>query len=192
MTLGINSAEEGVEFLVKLDSGWPNVSDYSVKLPEKGAWETIRIPVRDILANSNRFSPGGYADINKMVNLVVLEPTGTMSADVDNIRFEINPELAPQDKSGWVLSLPKDKKYVSAAILPNSRPVTVRYFQRSAYTFVTNTIADWKIDHQKSEVITNFKTISQQYEGFSSPLLLDCIPTITSTIQVFLKKLEVK
>ena len=53
-----------------------------------------------------------------MVNLVVLEPTGTMSADVDNIRFEINPELAPQDKSGWVLSLPKDKKYVSAAIFP--------------------------------------------------------------------------
>jgi len=174
--LRINSAEEGVEFLVKLDSGWPNVSDYSVKLPEKGAWETIRVPVRDILANSNRFSPGGYADINKMVNLVVLEPTGTMSADVDNIRFEINPELAPQDKSGWVLSLPKDKKYVSAAILPNSRPVTVRYFQRSAYTFVTNTIADWKIDHQKSEVITNFKTISQQYEGFSSPPIVGLYP----------------
>ena len=74
--LRINSAEEAVEFLVKLDSGWPNVSDYSVKLPEKGAWETIRVPVRDILANSNRFSPGGYADINKMVNLVYWNQRG--------------------------------------------------------------------------------------------------------------------
>ena len=96
-----------------------------------------------------------------------------------NIDLEINPELALQDKSLGA-SLPKDKKYVSAAILPNSRPVTVRYFQRSAYTFVTNTIiADWKIDHQKSEVLPTLNDLNST-RVFLRPLLLDCTPIITS------------
>ena len=174
--LRVNSADEGVEFLVKLDSGWPNVGDYSVPLPESGEWKTIRVPVREILSNSNRYSPGAFADIRNIANLVVLEPTGTMSVDVDNLRFEINPKLAPENKSGWVLNLPKDKKYVSAAVLPNSRPVTVRYFLRSAYTHIKDTVAEWEVDRSKSEVTTNFKTITEQYEGFTSPPIVGLYP----------------
>ena len=174
--LRVNSADEGVEFLVKLDSGWPNVGDYSVELPPDGEWKTIRVPVRDILSNSNRYSPGAFADIRQIANLVVLEPTGVMSVDVDNLRYEINSNLAPENKSGWVLNLPKDKRYVSAAVLPNSRPVTVRYFLRSAYTFIKDTIADWEVDRSKSEVITNYRTITEQFEGFTSPPIVGLYP----------------
>ena len=78
---------------MKLDSGWPNVGDYSVPLPDQGEWQTVRIPVRDILSNSNRYSPGAFADIRNIANLVVLEQQAHV-IDVDNIRFEINPALA--------------------------------------------------------------------------------------------------
>jgi endoglucanase Acf2 len=176
LDLRVNSADPGVELLVKLDSGWPNVSDYSVPLPDPGTWTTVRVPVRDILANSNRFSPGAYADITKMVNLVVLEPTGNMSVDVDNIRFEINPDLAPVDRSGWVLSLPKERRYVSAAVLPNSRAVTVRYFLRSAYTFITDTKAEWEVDRSRSEVVTRFQAVTEQFEGFTAPPIIGLYP----------------
>ncbi len=174
--LRLNQADSGAEFLVKLDSGWPNVSDYSVPLPEPGTWQTFRIPVRDILANGNRYSPGAFADITKLTNLVVLEPTGPMSVDVDNVRFEINPDLAPADRSGWVLNLPKDRRYASAAVLPNSRAVTVRYFLRSAYTFIRDTRAEWEVDRANSEVITHFRTTTEQHEGFTAPPIVGLYP----------------
>jgi beta-glucanase (GH16 family) len=80
----------GAELLVKLDSGWPNVSDYSVPLPAVGEWVEVRINIATLLANGNRFSPGASADITDIANVLVIEPLGAMELKFDNIRFVEN------------------------------------------------------------------------------------------------------
>jgi beta-glucanase (GH16 family) len=86
--LNVSSLGAGVELYVKFDSGWPNVSDYSVTLPTTGEWATVRIPVADILANGNTFGDG-EADSFNLTNLFVVEPTGNMTFKLDNIRLDI-------------------------------------------------------------------------------------------------------
>jgi len=86
--LYITSSEDATELLVKLDSGWPDVSDYSVSLPESGEWVEVRINIGELLANGNRYAPGSYADITDIVNPFVVEPTGAMDFKLDNVRYE--------------------------------------------------------------------------------------------------------
>jgi len=92
--LNVSSLGDGVELYVKFDSGWPNVSDYSVTLPTTGQWATIRIPVVDILANGNSFGDG-TADPSNILNVFVVEPTGVMTFKLDNVRLEIPGTEAP-------------------------------------------------------------------------------------------------
>lgn len=87
--LNVLSSDDGVSVLVKFDSGWPNVSDYAITLPTTGEWGEIRIPVADILANSNSFDPSGIADPSSVVNIFVIEPNGVMTFRLDNVRLEI-------------------------------------------------------------------------------------------------------
>ncbi|WP_132700217.1 glycoside hydrolase family 16 protein [Reinekea marinisedimentorum] len=82
------SSADDAEFLIKLDSGWPYVSDYSVDLPTGTDWVETTIMISDILASDNRYSAGNYADISSIVNLLVFEPTDAMSIQLDNIRLE--------------------------------------------------------------------------------------------------------
>ncbi|MDP5032315.1 glycoside hydrolase family 16 protein [Paraglaciecola sp.] len=88
----LTSVDSGVELLVKFDSGWPAVSDYSVALPAPGEWVEVRINIAELLANGNRFAPGNAADSANIPNIFVLEPTGALSAKFDNIRLENPPE----------------------------------------------------------------------------------------------------
>jgi beta-glucanase (GH16 family) len=92
--LNVSSLDTGVELYVKFDSGWPNVSDYSVTLPATGQWATVRIPVADILANGNTFGDG-TADPFNLLNVFVVEPTGVMTFKLDNVRLEIPGTDAP-------------------------------------------------------------------------------------------------
>lgn len=92
--LNVSSLDAGVELYAKFDSGWPNVSDYSVTLPATGQWATVRIPVADILANGNTFGDG-TADPSNLLNVFVVEPTGVMTFKLDNIRLEIPGTDAP-------------------------------------------------------------------------------------------------
>ncbi len=92
--LNVASLDAGVELLVKFDSGWPNVSDMAVTLPETGTWATIRINIDELLAQENRYSPGSSAIADSVVNVFVVEPTGAMEFKLDNIRLEKPP--APQ------------------------------------------------------------------------------------------------
>lgn len=85
--LRVNSLAEGVDLLVKLDSGWPNVSDTTVSLPAVGAWTEVRLNIADLVAEGNSVEPG-QADLGDILNPVVFEPTGVMDFDVDNIRYE--------------------------------------------------------------------------------------------------------
>ncbi len=87
--LQVSSLDGGAELLVKLDSGWPNVSDTSVTLPATGEWATIRLNLADLLAQENRYSPGSYADPTSVVNVFVVEPTAAMAFKLDNVRIEV-------------------------------------------------------------------------------------------------------
>ncbi|WDE14561.1 family 16 glycosylhydrolase [Thalassomonas haliotis] len=86
----VSSQAENSELLVKLDSGWPAVSDYAVPVGALNEWQQVRIAVAELLAGGNRFSPGNFADISDIINPLVIEPTGTMELQLDNVRFEYN------------------------------------------------------------------------------------------------------
>ena len=86
--LKVESMADGVELLVKMDSGWPKTSDYTVPLSAINEWKTVRIPIADILKRDNRFAGGNQADPTTITNLLVFEPQGEMSFKLDNIRFE--------------------------------------------------------------------------------------------------------
>lgn len=85
--LNVVSSDGGVELYVKFDSGWPNVSDYSVPLPTEGIWTEVRINIAEMLANGNSVADG-TADAFNLTNIFVVEPTGVMTFKVDNIRIE--------------------------------------------------------------------------------------------------------
>ncbi len=85
--LRVNSRASGAELLVKLDSGWPNVSDVSVALPAQGTWGEVRLNLADLEAAGNRYADG-QADLSDIVNVIVFEPTGAMNFDFDNVRYE--------------------------------------------------------------------------------------------------------
>ncbi len=78
----------GADLLVKLDSGWPAVSDARVNLADAGEWMEVRLNVADMMANGNSLSPGNYANLTSIANPFVLEPTGPVTFAVDNIRYE--------------------------------------------------------------------------------------------------------
>ncbi|WP_416307546.1 di-heme oxidoredictase family protein [Neptunicella sp. SCSIO 80796] len=88
--LKVNSADPAAELLVKLDSGWPAVSDYSVTLPATGEWAQVRIPIADIAAGGNRYAPGNFVDLTQVVNPFVVEPTAAMNFTLDNVRYEFD------------------------------------------------------------------------------------------------------
>ena len=75
------------DLLIKIDSGWPQVSDINVALPSVGEWQEVRISVADLVARGNSFAIG-IASLSNIVNAVVIEPQGPMSISLDNIRFE--------------------------------------------------------------------------------------------------------
>ena len=105
--LNVSSLDGGVELYVKFDSGWPNVSDYSVTLPTTGEWAEVRISVADILANGNSFGDG-TADAFNLTNVFVVEPTGVMTFKLDNVRLEIPGTTAPENDKAVVVSFYED------------------------------------------------------------------------------------
>ena len=82
----VTSKDAASELLVKLDSGWPNVSDVTVTLPTEGEWGEVRLNITELLANGNRYD-NGAADRSNLTNVFVIEPTGPMVVSFDNIRF---------------------------------------------------------------------------------------------------------
>lgn len=83
----VNSKADGAKLLVKLDSGWPNVSDVEVPVAENGVWKEFRITLADLLDNGNSMA-GGKATLASIVNAFVVDPSGAMNVSFDNIRIE--------------------------------------------------------------------------------------------------------
>lgn len=85
----VNSKADGTALLIKMDSGWPNVSDVSVPLPEIGVWTSYSIGVADLIDNGNSVSCcPGVAKLNAITNLFVVEPSGAIDVSFDNVRLE--------------------------------------------------------------------------------------------------------
>ena len=86
----VNSMTAGAKLLVKLDSGWPNVSDFTVTLPAVGQWGSISIPVATLINNGNSIA-GGKASLTGIVNVFVVEPSAAMDLSFDNVRLDTTP-----------------------------------------------------------------------------------------------------
>ncbi|GEA60542.1 hypothetical protein VCO01S_17350 [Vibrio comitans NBRC 102076] len=86
--LFVESNPNDSELLVKIDSGWPKVSDLDVPLPDQGQWQEVRIKLSDLANGGNRFAAGNKVDMSKIINLLVIEPQGEMTLMMDNVRFE--------------------------------------------------------------------------------------------------------
>lgn len=76
----------------------------------------------------------------------------------------------------WTLRLPSDKRYVSAAVLPNAAEATVRQFLAAAYTHVVGTRADFRIERESSQVVTTFALQTQAKEGPQHPPIVGLYP----------------
>ena len=70
-----------------------------------------------------------------------------------------------QAGASWQMRLPADRRYASVAILPNEQDSTIREFLAQAYSHIVDTRADYRVDRQKSEVITSFKLKTRTFEG---------------------------
>ena len=88
----VNSKAEATELLIKLDSGWPNVSDVSVPLPADGVWTEYRIGVAELIARGNSVPCcPGIAKLNSISNIFMVEPTGAIDVVLDNVRLVEKP-----------------------------------------------------------------------------------------------------
>lgn len=91
--LYIESIDADTDLLVKMDSGYPNLGQVEIDVPEAGQWQRVHIRIADLLANP--LPEGTGLNIADVRNVFVLEPTGTRTARVriDNIRLQcaINP-----------------------------------------------------------------------------------------------------
>ena len=65
----------------------------------------------------------------------------------------------------WIARLPADKRYVSAAVLPDDKAETLALFTRHAYAFIQDTRVDWRYDAPTSRVETIFKATTRAMEG---------------------------
>lgn len=70
-----------------------------------------------------------------------------------------------RDAGGLTVELPEDARYVSLALLPDTRPETVETFRRYAYSFITDTIVSWRYDEETSRVETTYRFVTKPMEG---------------------------
>ncbi|WP_086932827.1 glycoside hydrolase family 16 protein [Agarilytica rhodophyticola] len=90
--------------LIKIDSGWPNVSDIEVPIDNTNEWSEIRISVTELATRRNSLA-NGIATLSDIINPFVIEPTGAISLLIDNIRFTTadgdttTPTIPPSPKA---------------------------------------------------------------------------------------------
>ncbi len=86
--LNILSKGDDADLLIKLDSGWPAVSDINLPETELNQWKEHRINIAELMAQDNRYAVGNKADLNNITNVLVIEPSNSMHIKIANIRFE--------------------------------------------------------------------------------------------------------
>jgi endoglucanase Acf2 len=76
----------------------------------------------------------------------------------------------------WIARLPADKRYVSAAVLPDDKPDTLALLLRHAYAFVGGTRVQWRYDVAGSQVETSFSAATRVMEGADNGPLYGLYP----------------
>ena len=121
----------------------------------------LRLP-----AAGERFDNGGDARVLalrvKGKAYALFGPTGT--------RWE---SVSPTE---WIARLPADKRYLSAAVLPDDKADTLALLARHAYAFVQDTRVDWRYDAPASQVETTFKATTKVMEGADNGPLFGLYP----------------
>ena len=80
---------------------------------------------------------------------------------------------APQE---WTVRLPADRRYLSAAALPDATPQALALLARHAHVHVRDTRVQWRYDVQASRVETRFEATTQVMEGADHGPLLGLYP----------------
>jgi len=89
------SASDDSKFIVKLDSGWPNLGEKEIDIPELGKWTNVKVRVSDLIANPN--PAGGGVDLSNIQNLFVLEYAGTSAqVQIDTIKLQCAVNSEPE------------------------------------------------------------------------------------------------
>lgn len=65
----------------------------------------------------------------------------------------------------WIVRLPADRRYLSAAVLPDDKPATLALLARHAQVHVTGTQVQWRFDPAASVVETTFTATTRAMEG---------------------------
>jgi beta-glucanase (GH16 family) len=82
----VESIDSSTKLLIKLDSGWPNLSYKEITTPIVGEWTSVSVPFDQLLPNN--IQPG-QMDMEKIVNTFVIEPSGGKAhVKVNNIRIQ--------------------------------------------------------------------------------------------------------
>ena len=76
----------------------------------------------------------------------------------------------------WVVHLPIGKGYLSAAVLPDTSETTFDTYRRSAFAFVVNTRANYKVDRNSSTVSTQFETVTKSMDGVAANPIIGLYP----------------
>ncbi len=108
------------------------------------------------------------------------EHSDTLGLTINNVNFAI---FAPRG-SKWknlktsnpLLQNPKNKNFISIALLPDNTKKTLELFKKYAFAFPTNTIVEWKYDKEKSKVITKYSILTESRQDNSSKTLMALFP----------------
>ncbi|GAP37266.1 glycosyl hydrolase [Piscinibacter sakaiensis] len=71
----------------------------------------------------------------------------------------------PVSPTEWILRLPADRRYLSAAVLPDDRPATLALLARHAQVHLTGSRVQWRYDAAASQVETVFTAVTRTMEG---------------------------
>lgn len=101
--INVKSADDGSNFLIKMDSGYPALGQVSLSVDElpRDTWTRVSIKMNDLLA----FRGEGFNQLNtsNIQSIFVFEPTGAAIVQIDNIRFSC---AAPGGECGVVKPTP--------------------------------------------------------------------------------------
>lgn len=155
-SIDISMAREADELRVAVTRGSPYVfmrlsrGDLAVRLPAEG---------RRLDAGTD---PRVLALRVQDRNYALFAPTGG--------RWEA---ASPRE---WIVRLPADRRYVSAAALPDDRPESLALLTRHAWAFIEDTRVEWRYDMPGSRVETTFSATTRVMEGPDNGPLLGLYP----------------
>jgi endoglucanase Acf2 len=78
--------------------------------------------------------------------------------------------------TAWTARMPSGSSHIAVATLPQATDDAIARFERSAYLEITNTRADFRIDKDRSEVVTTFKATVQPTSAQAAVPMLGLYP----------------